>query len=161
MTSEFSYLQDQKAIIALEPDDLPLNYGRDILDILVLDPGSLFLYWEISTATRRKAQAFFGKDLFPETQLTFKVIRMDDLQAPPLIRQDVSGPVRSWLLNIPSPRPYKTPLLGSIEYYSPASCFLITHSKPFVLPAPSSQSPDPDYPPIKALYERIKRIKGS
>ena len=82
-------------------DDMPFNYGHDMIVLLVRDPRWVHAYWEITEAKYHDARKIIGADIGSSRQ----VLRVYETTASPWSSFDIEIDDRSrnWYINVPKP----------------------------------------------------------
>jgi len=140
-----------------EPADLPDTYGVDILMLAPVDPGRLFATFHIAWSTRNRLVEELGEEALAQCRMVLRLYA--EGQTEPCQTVDVSGPARSWYLDLED---CDRRIWGEIGCQDPEGGFYpVTRSGVVDLPweRPSRRT-DPDWPPVEAAYERIARGVG-
>lgn len=136
-----------------EPGDLPDSYGVDALMLAPVNPERLFATWEITWATRNRLLEELGEEVLPLCRL---VLRLNaEAGGDPWQEVDVSGPSRSWYLDLEAP---PSRLSGELGCQDPEGGFHgIVACDPVDLPSPGAQA---DGEVAEEVYERLSRSVG-
>lgn len=122
-----------------------------------VDPGRLFATFHIAWSTRNRLVEELGEEALAQCRMVLRLHA--EGQTEPCQTVDVSGPARSWYLDLED---CNRRIWGEIGCQDPEGGFYpVARSGVVDLPweRPSRRT-DPDWPPVEAAYERIARGVG-
>ena len=96
-TSTNNKKSTKKKTEILEYYDLPYRYNQTIVKVLAQTPTSLFIYWDISDADRKKLKEQYGENFF-ETSKPILIVYNDTLGYN--FEVEINDFANSWYLNV-------------------------------------------------------------
>lgn len=157
-SSRFDPLPSAKHIPSKNLPDLPDQYGRDRVVVLVRDPYWLHCYWEITPNSVERAQAALGADWHGSKPVlrVIDVTSEDTTAAAEAVVRDIEihGGTNNWYVDVQNPpRSYRVDLgflAKSGRFYVSARSNVVTTPRPGV-----SDKIDENYADIQRKFDKI------
>ncbi|MCL5773743.1 MAG: DUF4912 domain-containing protein [Firmicutes bacterium] len=154
----------QQPEVRREPGKLPEGYGENRLTLMVRDPYWAFAYWEVAGWKKKEIEKNIGKEKFQRSTLVIKIFWDSDFKSLEemknlLMEIDVTGPARSWYINLGKPGCKFKALLG---YKTPDGEFIVVAvSNNIETPrATFSDIVDENWLHLEETYRRIQTLVG-